>query len=218
MSLSNGETEDNLTGVTPWNENYQKAHAGDIEAEYSIYMAADPFIERLCNVPYFRDRLGKDEIRSICSFALVKWVRKEQQLPPDEEVPFLLRSVLRKTLLCCIRRQDFRAEHEQPATYTTTDTATEEDEPGNSRIEREATDSAEEPESKCLRKAFRMAVRNAVGQLPKEEKEMIHALYFQHKSMKEVAKDLDCTFQFAYQTRRKAFQHLQVLLGNCVSS
>jgi hypothetical protein len=36
--------------------------------------------------------------------------------------------------------------------------------------------------------------------------------------MKEVAKDLDCTFQFAYQTRRKAFQHLQVLLGNCVSS
>ena len=109
MSLSNGETEENLTGVTPWNENYQKAHAGDIEAEYSIYMAADPFIERLCNVPYFRDRLGKDEIRSICSFALVKWVRKEQQLPPDEEVPFLLRSVLRKTLLCCIRRQDFRA-------------------------------------------------------------------------------------------------------------
>ena len=46
MSLSNGETEENLTGVTPWNENYQKAHAGDIEAEYSIYMAADPFIER----------------------------------------------------------------------------------------------------------------------------------------------------------------------------
>ena len=68
MSLSNGETEENLTGVTPWNEKYQKAHAGDIEAEYSIYMAADPFIERLCNVPYFRDRLGKDEIRSICSF------------------------------------------------------------------------------------------------------------------------------------------------------
>ena len=134
MSLSNGETEENLTGVTPWNEKYQKAHAGDIEAEYSIYMAADPFIERLCNVPYFRDRLGKDEIRSICSFALVKWVRKEQQLPPDEEVPFLLRSVLRKTLLCCIRRQDFRAEHEQPAAYRNTDTVSEEDEPGNSRI------------------------------------------------------------------------------------
>ena len=172
MSLSNGETEENLTGVTPWNEKYQKAHAGDIEAEYSIYMAADPFIERLCNVPYFRDRLGKDEIRSICSFALVKWVRKEQQLPPDEEVPFLLRSVLRKTLLCCIRRQDFRAEHEQPAAYRNTDAVSEEDEPGNSRLEREATDSAEEPESKCLRNAFRMAVRNAVGQLPKEEKEM----------------------------------------------
>ena len=67
MSLSNGETEENLTGVTPWNEKYQKAHAGDIEAEYSIYMAADPFIERLCNVPYFRDRLGKDEIRSTIS-------------------------------------------------------------------------------------------------------------------------------------------------------
>ena len=38
MSLSNGETEENLTGVTPWNENYQKAHAGDIEAEYSTLM------------------------------------------------------------------------------------------------------------------------------------------------------------------------------------
>ena len=88
MSLSNGETEENHTGVTPWNEKYQKAHAGDIEAEYSIYMAADPFIERLCNVPYFRNRLGKDEIRSICSFALVKWVRKEQQLPRTRKFPF----------------------------------------------------------------------------------------------------------------------------------
>lgn len=217
MSLSNGETDENHTGVTPWNENYQKAHAGDIKAEYSIYFAADPFIERLCSVPYFRNRLGRDEIRSICYFALVKWVRKEQKLPPDEEVPFLLKAVLRKALLYCIRQQDARAEHEQPAEYRKKDSASEEDETSNNLIEREATDSAEEPESKCLRNAFRMAVRNAVGQLPKEEREMIHALYFQHKSMKEIAQELDCTFQFAYKTRHKAFQHLQVLLENCVS-
>lgn len=216
MSLTNGETEENHTGDTPWNENYQKAHAGDIKAEYSIYTAAEPFIERLNRVPYFRDRLGKDEIRSICYFALVKWVRKKQKLPPDPEVPFLLRDVLRKALIYCIRQQDARAEHEQPTAYNN-GSDSEEDETDNSLIKKEATDSAEEPENKYLHNAFRIAVRNAVGQLPKEEKEMIHALYFQHKGMKEIAQELDCTFQFAYKTRHKAFRHLQELLGNCVS-
>ena len=171
MSLSNGETEENHTGVIPWNENYQKAHAGDIKAEYSIYTAAEPFIERLNRVPYFRDRLGKDEIRSICSFALVKWVRKEQKLPPDEEVPFLLRDILRKALIYCIRQQDARAEYEQPTAYNN-GYASEEDEPLQSPMEKATTDGAEEPESKYLHNAFRMTVRNAVGQLPKEEKEI----------------------------------------------
>jgi RNA polymerase sigma factor (sigma-70 family) len=216
MSLSNGETEENHNCVTPWNVYYQKAQAGDIKAEHCIYAAADPFIERLSRVPYFRDRLGKDEIRSICYFALVKWVRKKQKLPPDSEVPFLLKDVLRKALLYCIRQQDARAEHEQPAAYK--DFTSEEDETIKSPIERAATDSTEEPESKCLHNAFRTAVRNAVEQLPKEEKEMIHALYFQHKSMKEIAQELDCTCQFAYLMRHNAFIHLQKLLGNCVIS
>ena len=215
MNNTNSEPEESSKTCLPWNLWFRQADGGDIQAEYKIYDAATPLIDKISRVPYFRSRLGCEEIRSIAYYALVKLVRQHGELPADNVIPFYLKKTLRNALFYCIRQQENRLSHEQPAADFTEAGKDGDVDEGNGIIETVADDKATSPEEQYEHTELRCRVRDAVSQLPEEEKHMIHGLYFQNKGMKEIAEELHCTYQNAYVMRRKAYKHLHKLLEPC---
>ena len=114
-----------------------------------------------------------------------------------------------------IRRLEFKALHEKPlGDFKEMVTETYEDDRFSDKA---LTDgNALNPEHICLRKDLRSEVRKAVQQLPEKERTMIQALYFQNKPMKEITQNLNCTFQNAYDKRKKSFKRLKKILEPCV--
>jgi len=194
---------------------FQKAKAGDTNAANAFCIAVQPLIERLCKVPYFRDRLGIDEIQSTLGLTLAKLLAERKELPEATQATFLLKRILRMALIDHIRRLEFKALHEKPlGDFKEMVTETFEDDRFSDKA---LTDgNALNPEHICLRKDLRSEVRKAVQQLPEKERTMIHALYFQNKPMKEITQNLNCTFQNAYDKRKKSFKRLQKILEPCV--
>ena len=86
----------------------------------------------------------------------------------------------------------------------------------NDCSEAPSDDHTTEPEVCCLKSELCDMVRDAIRQLPEDEKIVINGFYFQHKGMKEIAQDLQCSFQYAYKTRNKAYTHLHKLLKKTV--
>lgn len=217
MNQKGNDTESE--NPTPWNRWFRQANADDPGAAHSIIVAAQPLIQHLCNVPLFRNQLGKDEIYSIAYYTLVKFINKKKNLPDDAEIPFLLLSVIRCALLDSIRNMDVRQQYEQLArSDSQEDYATGSDCNDSYYNKAAAEDNTTEPEAHYLKSDLRHKVREAIKQLPDNEKNIICALYFQHKTMKEIAQSLHCTFQNAYKTRQKAYAHLHKILKKTMFS
>lgn len=211
MNQNNNDTESE--NHKPWNLWFQQANADDPGAAHSIIVAAQPLIQHLCNVPMFRNQLGKDEIYSIAYYALAKYINKKKNLPDDAEISFLLLHIIRCALLDSIRNIDARRQFEQLAgPDSQEDCATGNDYDDSYYNKAAAGDNTTEPEAHYLKNDLRNKVREAIKQLPDNERTIICALYFQHKTMKEIAQSLNCTFQNAYKTRRKAYAHLHKIL------
>jgi RNA polymerase sigma factor (sigma-70 family) len=203
----------------PWNLWFQQAQNGIEEAAQNIIVASQPFINSLYKDPLFRNRLGTDEIRSIANFALVKFIRRHNRLPKDAEVPFLLRCVIRRDLRDSVCKLDAKEQHEQLARpVQPQETATDDAYADNACNEAVSTDASAEPEARYLNNELCDSVREAVRQLPETEKTVIHALYYQNKDMKEIARDLHCSFQYAYKTRRNAYARLHKMLKGTVQA
>ena len=199
----------------PWNIWFRQARSGDKAAAHNIITASQPFIRHLCKDPYLRKLMSQDEICSNAHFALLKFINKPKDLPPDAEVPFLLRYVLKCEMKDYIRHMDVLEEHEQLAiTVKAKGALPEYDYNENDCNEAAATDKTTEPETYCLNNELCIVVREAVQQLPENEKTIINGFYFQHKGMKEIAQELHCTFQNAYKMRNKAYTRLHKILKN----
>ena len=209
MEISIKETE--FEKNTNLNQLFQKAKAGDPLAGNAFCMAVQPLIERLCRVPYFRDKLGEDEIQSVLGLTLAKLLAEHKELPEDTQVIYLLKRILRLALIDCVRRLDFKESHEKPLSNFT-DVLFDSDNHGHAIVETPSEDKMADPEYLCLHNELRGEVHKAVQQLPKEERIMIRGLFFQHKNMKEIAKNLNCTFQNAYVKRQKAYMRLNKIL------
>ena len=78
MNQKGNDTESE--NPTPWNRWFRQANADDPGAAHSIIVAAQPLIQHLCNVPLFRNQLGKDEVYSIAYYALVTFINKKKNL------------------------------------------------------------------------------------------------------------------------------------------
>lgn len=203
---------------TPWNELFRLAKAGDKDALHKLHLAAQPLIKPFFNVPKFYNRLGREEIRSTASFALVNYFSRHTGLPPDGEVPFLLRHVIYCGLVSALRKAKRRKSFEQPAGAAggadpfTDFTAETDDGAGSGEASAERED---EPEALCLKHELRETVREAVRQLKKNERFVIMGLYYRHQSTTALARELHCTPQNVRYMRKNAMLHLQQLLKKC---
>ena len=202
-----------------WNRWFHDAQAGDKEAAANIIIAALPLIDSTSKDPYFRSRLGTDEIHSIAYYALVKFIKAHGQLPRDAEVPYLLRSIIRRDLCDSIRNLNTQEKFEQLAGP--------EQPEGSGPVEERnhagcgvpsAMDGSAEPETHCMRNELCETVREAVHLLPESEKAIICGLYYHHKNIKEIAKDLRCSCQYVYKTRRNAYARLHKMLKETVQA
>ena len=210
MQIKNNdnETEDQ----TQWNALFREAKAGDKNALHMLHLATEPLIVPFYRVPVFYNKLGKDEIRSLASFALVRFFSQHTGLPPDEEVPFLLKHVIHCALVSGVRKVNARKSFEQPAGAA--------GETGSFSGAEEAVavagetdaDRETEPEARYLRHELRDTVREAVRKLKKQEQFVILGIYYRHKSTAALAREMHCTPQNVRYTRQVALSHLQELL------
>ena len=201
----------------PWNLWFRQAEEGKIEAIHNIIMASQPIISSLSNIRLFQSRMSKDDICSNANYVLLRFIKKRRELPTDKEVPFLIRHVLKCGLTDCIRSMEVREEHEQLAiAVKLTNTYEDDAYTENDCYESYVADTRTEPETHCLNSELCDMVREAVQQLPEDERTVIQGFYYQNKGMKEIAQELNCTFQNAYKTRRSAYTHLKKLLKKTV--
>ena len=202
-----------------WNQWFRLAQGGNKEAAHNITVAAQQIIDSISNEPWFCNRLGKDEACSIAYYTLAKFIKSHHKLPDDAEVPYLLCCVIRRGLKDSVRNLDIKDQYEQLASpVKPKDSPMEEDYMDNDANELVSTDNSTEPETCFLNNELCDIVREAVQQLPETERAVIHALYYQDKGMKEIARDLNCSFQFAYKTRRNAYTHLHKMLNEIVNA
>jgi RNA polymerase sigma factor (sigma-70 family) len=134
-------------------------------------------------------------------------------------VPFLLRFILGCELKDSVKSMSNREKYEQLAQpVKPKETVSDYGYVDDDCSEAAATDSSTEPESHILNSELCDSVREAVQQLPEKERTVIHALYYQNKGMKEIARDLHCSCQFAYKTRRNAYARLHKILKDTVQA
>ena len=78
----------------PWNEEIYLAQQGDTQAVRRTCATAEPIVDQFGKVSYFVGWLGKDEVRSIASLALVEFIMSYSGGVPDEEIPALIKQVI----------------------------------------------------------------------------------------------------------------------------
>ena len=78
----------------PWNEEIYLARQGDTQAVRRTCATAEPIVDQFGKVSYFVGWLGKDEVRSIASLALVEFIMSYSGGVPDEEIPALIKQVI----------------------------------------------------------------------------------------------------------------------------
>jgi RNA polymerase sigma factor (sigma-70 family) len=216
MQFPNNENE--AGNRTPWNYLFRKTKAGDADASRELYQAAQPLIKPFYKVPKFKNRLGRDEIHSIASFALVRYFAQHTGLPPDNEVPYLLKHVIWCELINGIRNMNVREKHERPGGPVRSDGTDPDAEDANRVVNSApADDREEEPETRCLNKELHREVREAVSQLPKKHQTVINGLYYQQKNMKEIAQEMNCSAENVRIIRLNALARLHQLLEPLVN-
>ncbi len=214
--MENAEKTAGTVIPEPWNLWFRQAKNGDRKAAHNIITASQSIISSLSRNPLFRKRMSRDEIYSNANYALINFIHKPKELPEDAEVPYLLRYILKCALTDCVRDLRRREQFEQLAGPEKPDGAAAGDDFINNAYNAvAAAEDFSEQETYCLNKELSEKVRKAVQQLPENERTVIRGIYFQDKRMKEIAREMHCTFQNAYATRRKAYTHLHKILKNC---
>lgn len=208
MNTTNTTEETEPTDPKPWNDKLAKARQGDRDALNWCCLEAEPVIARLCHVPYFNARFGKDEIRSTASLALLEYVMGDSPIPPDAEVPRLLKRIMRCEILDSIRRKERRSQFEQPETILA---GSGEDEEAP-LLERQAADSGDGPDARILRQELAREIETAMQQLTETERQVIRALFFHRKTTEEAAKELGCSGRYIRKVRSCALARLRRLL------
>ena len=209
IAQGNAPERTSQANVTPWNEWLRLARQGDESAKLRFCAQAEPFIETFCKIRFFTETLGEEEVRSIATLATLEFLMTYPSPPQDGDFPFMLRKILRTTLLARMKRANARGRHEMKmfALRDTVDGVTEEN-----IAELVPADSKEEPETKLLEKEMSLTATKALAQLKSSEQAMLRAYFFQNKTAAAIAKDLQCSRQYVEKMRNKALNHLRELL------
>ena len=199
----------------PWNLLIKQARQGDEEAVKTFCKNAKVILRPFCNIPYFVKKLGRDEIQSTLYLIMMEFLMQYPKSLTDEEVPRLLKRILRNALLNQIQKEATRAKYMQAVTpcYEPAEMGDEETE-----IEQYIADSAEEPENQLLRQELTQAVKDAMYYLRPSEHNVLYGLYFEHKTNAELAREMHCTTQNICRLHKNGLRHLRKLLAQQMAS
>ena len=199
----------------PWNRLMKQAKGGDETAVQTFCKQAGPILKTFCSIPFFTRKLGRDEIRSLLSLALMEFLMHYSKSLPDEEIPRLLKRILRNTLLNQIQKETTRAKYRQPVLPCHEGEERREEEP---ITEQYAADSTGEPENRLLQQELNQAVKDAMYYLRPSEHNVLYGLYFEYKTTAELARDMHCTTQNICRLHKNGLGHLRKLLARQLCS
>ena len=193
----------------PWNDEIYLAQQGDTAAARRICISAEPIVSQFGKVSYFTDWLGKDEVRSIASLALVECIMSYPGGVPDEEFPALIKQALKCDLINSVHRLEYRCSKEETPPVNP-DTGSPHEDSG--AIGMPAAPPSGEPEACLLQNACAQKVHDAIRHLNRNEQTIIQSYYFRQETTEEIAAALGYSAQNVRRIRRRALRRLRGLL------
>ena len=197
----------------PWNEEIYLAQHGDTGSMLKTCHSAEPIVNQFGKVFYFTDWLGKDETRSIATLAVVEFIMSYPGGVPDEEIPALIKQVIKCDLINSVHRAEFRRSKEEaplPPDTGSPDTGSPDEDAGDAAAP--PASPHEEPEACLLQKEYAQKVQEAIQRLSRNEQIVIQSYYFRRESPEETAAALGCTRQNVHRIRCRALRRLRKFL------
>ena len=191
----------------PWKQWIVLAGRGDERAALNFFAGVEPVVREFCRIPYFRDNLGTNEICGISNHKLTEFLKRAPDVRSDEEVYYLLKTVLRNTLIRSVKQHKTRCRMQQP--YST---GARQEDTAETVAELLPADSSLEPEALLLRNELTQDVKEALKQLKPLEQKVLRGLYYEGKNNKALANDLNITPQYVSWLKRKGLSRLKKLL------
>lgn len=193
--------------ANPWKQWIARANRGDERAALNFFAGVEPIVREFCRIPYFRDNLDINEICGISNHKLTEFLKRAPHIRTDEEVPCVLKTVLRNTLLRSVKQHKTHCKMQQPCI-----TDTWQKEAANTITELLPADSSLEPEALLLRNELTQDVKEALKQLKPLEQKVIRGLYYEGKNNKALANDMNITPQYVSLLKRKGLSRMKKLL------
>ena len=166
--------------LPPLLRNYRQ---GDTQAIGPVCVITEPLVDRISNLPYFVEELGKEETRSRVTLSLLELL---QDMPPEEDGQVIYRKLLR-AIKCDLLNQVQRA---------------------RTRRRRERRE-ANEPEYQVMQRDFNRRVRKCLQYLSPAEQSVIHGFFFRQLSVEEIAAELRCSVANVSASKRNALNKLR---------
>lgn len=194
-------TVETLTDRIPAGRQDLKAAAANFFAE------TEPVVRGFCRIPYFRNSLGINEIYSISHSKLMEVFRKTERLPDSKPAPCLLKRILYNELVNQVHRHETRCKYRQPHR--------EEEKPDTEAVtptELLPADSRCEPEVRMLQEELARDLEEALHRLKPLEQEVLRSLYYEGKSNKAAAEEMQVTPQYVSALKKSGLARLRKLL------
>ena len=185
-----------------------QARQGDEASAEAFCQWATPIVRQFSTIPYFVKNLGRSEIQSLLNLALTEFLMEYPEIRSEEEIPRLLKEILKNKLLFQIRKNKRRSKYhrqELPATMKGENDRGEDE----SAIDQYIADSALQPENAVMQQELEHTVKNALDQLRATEHRVLYALYFEQRNTSDLAKELHCCIRNIRRLHKQGLKHLR---------
>ena len=187
-----------------------RSRQGDDTATEAFCQKIHPILQQFYSIRYFVNILSRSEIQSILNLSLMEFLKNYPEIPPEAEIPRLLKKILKNALLTQTQKERIREKFHDQEPFVTED-----DETGNSPETPEPyiADRAWEPEHTTLQRELAQAVQTALHQLHPREQDVLYELYFGQKKIDDLAKEMHYCVRQIHRLHKKGLHHLQKILA-----
>lgn len=193
----------------PWKKWIALAKQNDKTAALQFFAGVEPLIREFCCIPYYRQALGVNEICSISGQKLTEFIKGNPVIRKDDEAPRVIKTVLRNTLNRKVKQCKSLRSREQRYPETTGPNAGETD----ALTDLLPADSACEPENRILSAELAGHLEEALKHLTPRDRQVIRGLYYEGKSVKALAGEMQITPQYVSTLRKRSLARLRILLA-----
>ena len=186
-----------------------QARQGNEAAAEAFCQWATPIVRQFSTIPYFVKSLDRSEIQSLLNLTLTEFLMEYPEIPSEEEIPRLLRKILKNGLLFQIRKKKQRSKyHCQELSGTEKRNGENEETEAGHYI----ADSALQPEHVLLQQELAHTVTNALNQLRATEHHVLYGLYFEGKDQNDLVREMNYTFRQIRYLHKQGLKHLRKIL------